>query len=183
MGAEVITRDPGGADESAAPFKHGKTGPDHAAGAPDRVSAAFKGSKSPMNQAATAFDDTAAAGLVRAFEAGALDPAAFHHVDHVKLTWTLLRDLPLEETIDKLREGLKRLAASVGRSDRYHETITVFYATQIHHRMMPDEPWETFAARNGDLIGLPKEFLGRHYHEATLSSDRARLEFVEPDRG
>lgn len=133
---------------------------------------------------ATVFDDAAAEQLVRAFQAGTLDPDGFHHVDHVQLTWALLRRMPLDGAIDQLRDGLKRLVASVGKPDRYHETITVFFATQIHERMSAasdDEAWAAFAERNGEVLDAPRAFMWRFYREQTLQSDAARLGFVPPD--
>lgn len=126
-------------------------------------------------------DEGAQSRLIHEFESLALDPERFHHVDHVKLTWALLRRMPLDAAIDHLRDGLKRFVASVGKADRYHETITVFFTTQIHERMTANESWDVFAQRNPDLLAAPREFLGRFYHEATLKSDAARLGFVPPD--
>ncbi|MCB9853230.1 MAG: hypothetical protein H6819_09060 [Phycisphaerales bacterium] len=132
-------------------------------------------------ESAVLFDETAADRLIRAFDAAALDPAAFHHVDHVKLTWALLRRMPPDAAIGHLRDGLKRFVASLGKADRYHETITVFFALKIHDRMGDNESWEAFAERNPDLLGASREFLARYYREPTLSSDRARLAYVSPD--
>lgn len=129
------------------------------------------------------FNDDAQAALVRAFETRTIDTSAFHHREHVQLTWALLRSMPLDAAIDELRAGLKHIATANGKAERYHETMTVFYAAQIHARMAGrnDESWEAFAERNGDLLGPPKNFLARYYREATLKSDAARLGYVPPD--
>lgn len=133
-----------------------------------------------MNAESKIFDESAQVTLIHAFDATVLDPAGFHHRDHVQLTWALLHRKSLQDAIGHIREGLKRFVALVGRPDRYHETITVFYTMQIHARMAHDESWEAFADRNPDLLGPTRDFLLRFYDEATLASDLAKCEFVPP---
>lgn len=119
--------------------------------------------------------------LIRDFDDGSLSPATFHHVDHVKLTWALLQCMPHAEAGMRIRNGLKRLAASIGKPERYHETVTVFFIEAIQARMMTAESWREFAGRCEEIIGAPGDFLKRHYNEATLSSEGARSAYVEPD--
>lgn len=119
--------------------------------------------------------------LIRDFDDGTLAPATFHHFDHVKLTWAMLQCMPPAEARKRIREGLKRLAASVGQPARYHETVTVFFIDAIQARLRPTESWREFAGRCDDIIAAPGDFLRLHYTETTLSSKRARLGFVEPD--
>ena len=59
-------------------------------------------------------DDT----LVRAFETGTLPNAAFHHHDHLRLTWPYLRrdrpELGAQHNVD----GLRRFATAHGAAER-----------------------------------------------------------------
>ncbi|HPF39194.1 MAG TPA: hypothetical protein P5081_20170 [Phycisphaerae bacterium] len=129
------------------------------------------------------FDESAQTDLIRDFETMKLDPAAFHHREHVMLTWAMLRQSSLDETIERLREGLLRIVTSVGAPEKYHETITVFFVRLIHHRMAaaPGASWAEFAGRNPDLVGPPKALFDRHYAPSTLASETARREFTPPD--
>jgi hypothetical protein len=122
--------------------------------------------------------------LIRAFDRVELHAEAFHHREHVQLTWALLRRMPIEEAIHRLRDGLKRFVASVSKVDRYHETITVFFTTLIHERMTmaaQDETWVAFAERNPDLLASPRALLLRFYSVETLDSDVARRRYLAPD--
>ncbi|MCA9256283.1 MAG: hypothetical protein KDA33_11635, partial [Phycisphaerales bacterium] len=95
------------------------------------------------DDATVACDEQMAERLVSDFANGRLDPASFHHREHVMLTWALLRRASLDETIDRLREGLLRIVTSVGAPEKYHETITVFFVRLIHRRLAatPDASW------------------------------------------
>ncbi len=139
---------------------------------------------SPVHHSGTSeFGPDEQDALITAFTSGALDPAAFHHHDHVRLTWALLCRMPYESALEELRVGLRRLVTAAGKPDRYHETITTFYASQIHSRMYPgEEPsWSRFAASNPDLLNASRAYLRRHYSDATLASEAARKCFVPPD--
>ena len=123
--------------------------------------------------------------FVRSFEACTLPPERFHHSDHVRLAWLLLREDPVPHALARFSEGLKRFAASLGKAGLYHETITFAYLLLIHERQMEDPEaatFEAFAERNPDLFVWPSPVLQRYYRSQTLASDRARRAFVLPDR-
>lgn len=125
------------------------------------------------------------AELLRSFEACTLPPGSFHHADHVRLAWLLLGAEPLCRALTRFSEGLRRYAASLARSEHYHETITVAYMLLIHERRNDDPGCTTFAAfaeRNPDLLRWPGSALARYYRPETLASARARQHFVLPDR-
>jgi hypothetical protein len=76
---------------------------------------------------------------------------------------------------------LRRFAEAQGKPERYHETITTAYVLLIHERMTSPLTWHEFAAANPDLLQWSPSSLDRYYQSETLSSDRARREFVTPD--
>jgi hypothetical protein len=120
--------------------------------------------------------------FLEAFEACRLDE--FHHRDHVRVAWLYLRSHPLLMAIDKFSTGLKRFAASRGKSEIYHETITWAYLLLIHERIARDGAagtWDAFAAAHPDLLTWSPSILERYYLKATLDSDVARRTFVLPD--
>lgn len=120
------------------------------------------------------------------FANGTLDPAGFHHRDHVRLAWLVLRTQPLTRALEVFTAGLRRLAAAAGRPERYHETITWALLLLINERREADGEvgaWESFAARHPELLEWPSPLLRALYREETLDSDLARRTFVLPDRG
>lgn len=119
------------------------------------------------------------------FENLTLQPEAFPHREHVRLAWIYLREYPALTALSKFCEGLKRFAASVGKPDLYHETITWAYVLLIHERMaksVASESWEEFAEANGDLLNWEANILKQYYREETLQSDLAKRVFLFPDR-
>jgi hypothetical protein len=124
------------------------------------------------------------AELVQRFEAGEVPPDGFHHRDHVRVAWWYLQHHALPEAIAQFGASLRRFAAAQGKPDLFHETITTAYLLLINERL--DEghqtPWETFAARNADLMTWKPSILARYYREETLASPKARRTFVMPDR-
>lgn len=122
------------------------------------------------------------AELIEAFESCTL--GSFHHRDHVRVTWTYLRQGSPLQALERLIPALKRFAESKGLHDLYHETITWAFALLIHERMQrmePDHTFAQFAERNPDLLDYENSILRRYYDEATLKSDFARRVFVLPD--
>lgn len=118
--------------------------------------------------------------FVQAFETCTLPSEQFPHRAHVRLAWLYLRDYSLLDALTRFVEGLKRYAASLGASSKYHETVTWAYMFLIHDRMAraPFETFEDFAAANPDLFN---GVLEKYYSKETLSSDLARRTFLMPE--
>ncbi len=123
--------------------------------------------------------------FIERFEACTLPEDAFHHGDHVRLAYLYLRDLPPLDALARFTTGLKRFATSLGKPDRYHETITWAYLLLIHERLQraPADNFESFARANPDLLAWRPSVLDAYYQPGTLGSDLARRAFVMPDGG
>ena len=113
---------------------------------------------------------------------GELDPASFHHADHVRTAFEILERHPFIEAAGPYSAGLKVLARKAGRPDAYHETITLAFLSLIAERMSERafEDFGAFATANYDL--MEKSALSRWYTPERLNSERARKVFVLPDR-
>jgi hypothetical protein len=125
------------------------------------------------------------ADFLAAFEDGSLPEERFHHRDHIRAAWLILRAEPLAAALARFTAGLQRFAERHGKAGLYHETITWAYFFLIHERMQrgPAEmDWESFAAANPDLLTWRPSILAAYYREETLRSDLARASFVLPDR-
>ena len=119
-------------------------------------------------------------GPLAAFEAGALDPKCFHHLDHLRVSYELLERYRFPEALLHLARGLRKLAAKAGRPEAYHETVTAAFLALIAERRLKDDcrRWEDFAERNPDL--LRKDLLQDWYEPEILQSKIARETFLLP---
>jgi hypothetical protein len=123
------------------------------------------------------------AALLREFLAGTVDLAAFDHRTHVRVTYLLLRDRPLPETLIALRDGLSALAARAGHPEKYHETITFAFAALVNERIQTSASfdWSSFAEANSDLFAWSNgSVLDRFYDPLTLRTNEARKTFLLP---
>jgi hypothetical protein len=122
--------------------------------------------------------------IIQRFETGAVPEDSFHHADHVRLAFAYLSLYGPLEALEKFTNALKSYAASLGKSERYHETITHAYFFLIRERMAREGPvaWDEFAASNCDLLVWKGGVLGRYYRETTLQSELARRVFLFPDK-
>jgi len=134
----------------------------------------------PPAEAGLDVSDTA---LLAAFAEGSLDPAAFHHRDHVRVAWIHLERYAPAAALERFTGGLRRLAAAAGKPDRYHETITWAYLLLINERRARAAramTWEEFAVENADLLTWKPSILAAYYPADVLASDLARRAFVLP---
>jgi hypothetical protein len=122
--------------------------------------------------------------VVRAFESCTTDKSEFKHQHHLTVAVSYLRELTLEQAIDKMREALLRFVDhhQVDRQ-KYNETITVFWFHIVAEAM------RTMPA-NVRVVGQCNRVIERfsnadlaldYYSRDLLFSERAREEFVEPD--
>jgi hypothetical protein len=122
--------------------------------------------------------------FIARFEDCTLPNAEFHHRDHVRLAWLYLRREPVLGALTRFTEGLKRFAHANGHDGLYHETITWAYLFLVHQRIATgpaDESFESFTARNPDLLTWRPSILAGYYRDETLASELARKLFVFPD--
>jgi hypothetical protein len=119
--------------------------------------------------------------LLHAFLRGEVDNRSFHHADHVRVGFELLRRHAFPVAVATFCAALKEIAARAGNPRAYHETITVaFLALIAEHMTARDYPdFETFAAANPEL--MDRQVLGRWYRVERLQSDVARRTFILPD--
>jgi hypothetical protein len=125
--------------------------------------------------------EAATADELRALETGALDPAQFPHVEHVRLGYEMLGRYPFGEALNRFSRGLRLLAEKGGRPEVYHETITVAFLAVIGERRAGTkcDSWREFKTQNSDLLN--KRCLERWYRAKQLNSDLARKTFCLPE--
>ena len=115
------------------------------------------------------------------FRSGGLDPTRFHHRDHVRVAFEMLRRAPFLEVAPAYAEALRDLACRSGRPDAYHETITIGFLALVGERLVAERGGDfgRFERENHDLFD--KRLLLRWYSAERLGSDAARRTFLLPE--
>ena len=150
--------------------------------------------------------------LARAFERGDVSNADFHHESHLRVAWVYLNEsTSLADAKDRMAAALRRFAASAGKAEKYHHTLTVFWVAVLadarrairgfpvadtvaffHEIGVPlhEEPGEKLFPNSNnarDVLRAYPELLDKDlalafYSRDRLFSDAARLGWVAPDR-
>jgi len=119
--------------------------------------------------------------LTRALERGEIANENFRHASHLHVAWVYLSDTTsVDQASARMRDTLRRFAASVGKPEKYHETITLFWVRLLAlAREASGETLEKLVATNPQL--LEKNFPLAYYSCERLFSDKARTMWLEPD--
>lgn len=120
--------------------------------------------------------------FLQAFMDCTLPNERFHHRDHLRLAWLLVRRLGVAQGGIVIGQGIRRFAASHGHAPRYHETMTQFWVRIVGHMVQarPDiEDFDTFLGAFPQLLDKSLPF--RHWSRETMGSAAARAGWVDPD--
>jgi len=121
--------------------------------------------------------------LVKSFEDCTLDPAKFHHRDHLAVALWYEHGNSGDLPSDGFRTSLLGFVQHHQLTHVYHETITLFWIKMVHH----------FYRTSGNQMELTElverinEEYGNHrviydyYSKELLDSGEAKLRWVEPD--
>ena len=93
------------------------------------------------------------AELLAGFEACTLE--SFHHADHVRVAWIILRNEPLPAALEHFITSLKRFATAAGAPQKYDDALTRKYMAMIAGRMNGERSWDEFASANPNLLLWP----------------------------
>lgn len=126
-------------------------------------------------------DDLDDAEFLRLALAGRLE--RFGHLDHLRLAYVAVEvtDGTPEAVVPLCRTAIRRMAEAAGEPDKFHETITVAWAT-ILARYVKEAPRRSFRELVAQEPRLTdRELLLAHFSRERLFSDAARATWVEPD--
>jgi hypothetical protein len=118
--------------------------------------------------------------LTRALERGEIKD--FRHASHLHVAWVYLTESSsMQQAANKMRDTLRRFAATAGKPEKYHETITLFWI-----ELLSSAYTATRGGRLEDIVQanphlLEKNFLLAYYSVERLFSDEARSSWIEPD--
>ncbi|MFQ6548111.1 hypothetical protein AADZ90_009135 [Aestuariibius sp. 2305UL40-4] len=121
------------------------------------------------------------APVTLAFEAHDIDAATFHHAEHVRVAFDLLRKYDFLDASVIYAKGIRTIAARAGAPRKFNLTITYAFLSLIAERlaMKPANDFDVFVGENPDLMS--KNVLLRWYDAERLSTDAARAIFLLPD--
>ena len=116
--------------------------------------------------------------FVEALEDCTLPASCFRHGDHLRFAWLCVHRAPVDAAVGRVRQAIRNYAGYLGKPELYHETMTAGWVRLIASHA--EESFEEFLAVNE--ARLDKDLLHRFWSPELLASERAKLEWVEPDR-
>lgn len=120
--------------------------------------------------------------FLRAFFSLTLPHTGFHHRDHLRLAWLVVRRHGAGAAVDLVGAGIRRFAAAHGPAGRYHETLTAFWVRVVAHAVerRPDiEDFDSFVEAFPLLMDTRLPL--RHWSRDTLFDASARAGWRDPD--
>jgi hypothetical protein len=93
--------------------------------------------------------------LASRFEAGTLPGDAFHHLEHLKVTWFYLETCAPDRALQRIAEGLRAFATRMGKADKFDDALTRAWVTAVDdaRRAHPDATsFDALLAARPDLL-------------------------------
>ena len=127
-------------------------------------------------------DDEEIIELVRRFESCEMNPADFRHYQHLTVALWYVRQFPYDIASEKIRGGIKKLAAAYGKSG-YHETITLFWLMAVRDFVARSSTAESICEVANRLAAscAGKDLIKEYYSAELLATVEAKEHWVEPD--
>jgi hypothetical protein len=120
--------------------------------------------------------------FLKQFDECTLGKSCWSHEAHIRMAWLRMEQFKsYEEALERIRSGIQAFNSSVN-SIGYHETITVAFSRLIYAKRAETRAgtWQEFLQHHPNL--LQKRCLLEFYSKEILASERARHEFVKPDK-
>jgi hypothetical protein len=129
--------------------------------------------------------ETEITDIVRGFETGTLPRNEFSHSSHLIVALYYVRQMPVDEAIDKMRAGLMNHLRLVGvdftKENPYHETLTVFWMRTIADFNTSKNGASLLDTANEMVEIFDKNYPNKFYSREYLFSDEGRRGYIEPD--
>jgi hypothetical protein len=120
--------------------------------------------------------------VLLAFEACQLDPAKFHHADHIRLAWLCIQRYGARQAEAALLDGIRKFAQRAGVPEKFHYTITIAWARLVAAACSKSDSCDSFyewIKTHPEL--LDKRLISEHYSAGRLESLQARSGWLDPD--
>ena len=120
--------------------------------------------------------------VLRAFDATQLNPAKFHHADHIRLAWLCIRRYGAVQAEARLLDGIRKLAQRAGAPGKFLHTTTVVWVRLVAAAYREANPCDSFYEWiNSHPHLLNRHLLEEHYSAGKLESREARCGWLDPD--
>ncbi|MEO7216275.1 hypothetical protein [Mucilaginibacter sp.] len=112
-----------------------------------------------------------------------INPELFTHEAHIRMAWLYLSGSDEDAALQQISAAIKGIDAKYAGGMKYQHTITMVFANSITTLMKCKtyESWQEFVAANAGL-SIFKKFLSDYYSDEVLYSDKAKTQFVAPDK-
>lgn len=107
----------------------------------------------------------------------------FGHRQHLRAAWLYLQAHDFEQACTQFCADLQAFATALGAPQMYHHTLTVAAMHVLAAHGNPEH--HSFEALLKHCPALETDFralIGRHFSPELLATDRARQQWVNPDR-
>jgi hypothetical protein len=118
-----------------------------------------------------------------AFQASTLEPNLFTHEAHLRLAWIHVKKYGVGRAIENINAQLLQFVDHVGARDKFNKTVTVAAIRAVNHFVNKSKS-ESFADFIQEFPRLKynfKELLAFHYGHDIFKSEKAKIEYIEPD--
>ena len=118
------------------------------------------------------------------FESCSLDPSVFSHEAHLRLAWLQISKHGIDKAVSNIQKQLQKYVAHIGAEDKYHVTLTVAATMAVYHFMQQSsaKDFKAFIDEFPQLKEKFRELIASHYGFDVFRSEKARKEFIEPDK-
>jgi hypothetical protein len=120
--------------------------------------------------------------VLLAFEDCRLDPAKFHHDDHIRLAWLCVQRYGAREAEAKLLDGIRRFAQRAGVPQKFMHTTTIAWTRLVGSALAASPTAISFSEwihSRPEL--LDRNLLANYYSPGRLETPEAHSGWVEPD--
>ena len=122
--------------------------------------------------------------FVDQFENHQLNPAYFTHLAHMRLAWLYIKEFGVERAAHILCDRIRSFDRKHGTGLKFNKTVTIAFAHLINERQQLGiyRDFENFLEQNEALISDYRELISRHYSFDPFNSEKARNEYLLPDK-
>jgi hypothetical protein len=120
--------------------------------------------------------------FLRAFEDLSFPADLFHHREHIRVAWLLLKCSDATSAAERMTAGIRRFANHHGATQKYHHTLTLAWIRLVAGALVETPEGHTFdqfVAAQPELCD--KNLLAKYYSKELLETAAARQGWVEPD--
>lgn len=117
------------------------------------------------------------------FENCSLDPSIFSHEAHLRLAWIHIQKYGEDQACIRISNQILKFATTAGDNNKFNKTVTVAAIKAVNHFILKSKStnFQDFMRESSRLKYNFKELLSYHYGFDIFTSEKARLEYLEPD--